>query len=133
MENTMEMAIEAHYKALEHSYAMLEQYNNAKLEYEKNNLVMGPLYWELYTKFREAEAASEAAKVAELAAEKAISDAEAAEKAHNDAENAQYQKEWEEWCMNHKCTFCGELGWLGCGGDHSEEMREISRESERRY
>ena len=125
MENTteMEMAIEAHCKAIEHSQKMSDIMMEHKTVFAQNSSIDGPEYWQLYTKYREAEAAYEAAKVAELAAEKAL----------NEAEDAQYQKEWKEWCMNHKCTFCGELDWLGCGGDHSEEMREICRESERRY
>ena len=118
----MEMAIEAHCNAIRHSQNMSDIMMEHKTVYVLNSTIMGPEYWQLYTKFREAEAAYEAAKVAELAAEKAL----------NEAEDAQYQKEWKEWCMNHKCTFCGDLDSV-CGGDHSEEMREICRESERRY
>jgi len=109
MENTMEKmhkATDAHYEALAHSYAMLEKYNNAKLEYENNKLVMGPLYWELYTKFRDAEAAFKVADEAEKAAYKVLAEIEA------------------EYYANLKCTFCGELDSI-CGGDHSEEMRDL--------
>jgi hypothetical protein len=116
-------AMEAYYKALDHSYAMLEQYGNAKLEYEYNKLDESPLYWELYTKFREAEALYTAAKEAEKAAE------EVAHVAANAFEDADAAAETEYYATL-KCTFCGELDSV-CGGDHGDEMREICRE--RRY
>ena len=94
--------------AMEHENKMLEQYGNAKLEYENNNLVMGPLYWELYTKFRQAEAAYEAAKQATADATKIANDLA--------------EKEEQEYYKNLKCSFCGEL-YSDCGGDHSFEMR----------
>jgi hypothetical protein len=104
----MEKAMEDLTKAQEHENKMLEKYGNAKLEYENNKLVMGPLYWELYTKFREAEATYEAAKQAVVEATKIANDLEA------DAEREHY--------ANLKCSFCGELDSV-CGGDHSFEMR----------
>jgi len=108
----MEKAMENLMKAMEHENKMLEQYGNAKLEYENNKLVMGPLYWELYTKFREAEATYEAAKQAVVEATKIANDLEA------DAER--------EYYANLKCTFCGNLDSI-CGGDHSEEMRWLGQ------
>ena len=118
MDNTMEMAIEAHAKAIEHSQKMSDIMMEHKTVYYQNIGIDGPEYWQLYTKFREAEAAYEAAKVAELAAEKALNEAE-------DAAEAEYFK-------NYKCTFCGELGSV-CGGDHSEEMRYLSEPRYSRY
>jgi hypothetical protein len=38
------------------------------------------------------------------------------------------REEWEYYCDNHVCTFCGELE-RECGGDHVDEMRDIMRES----
>jgi len=110
----MEKAIEDLNTALEHENNMLRQYGDAKLEYEINKLVEGPLYWELYTKFREAEAAYTAAKQAVLEAGKIVEDLEA--------------KEEREYFANLKCTFCGELDSV-CGGDHSEEMRWLGSQS----
>ena len=95
--------------AMEHENKMLELYGKAKLEYEDNKLVMGPLYWELYTKFREAEAAYEAAKQVVVDATKKANEAEV------------------EYYKNLECTFCGELDSV-CGGDHADEMRDICRE-----
>jgi hypothetical protein len=120
MENTteMEMAIEAHCKAIEHSQKMSDIMMEHKTVFAQNSSIDGPEYWQLYTKYREAEAAYEAAKVAELAAEKALNELE-------DAAEAEYHK-------NHKCTFCGELDSI-CGGDHSEEMRELSQPRYSRY
>ena len=68
----MDAAIEAHYKALEHSCKMSEIMMSHYTIYYENRLIMGPRYWELYTNFRNAEAAYTAAKEAELLAEQAI-------------------------------------------------------------
>jgi hypothetical protein len=113
----MEKAMEDLTKAQEHENKMLEKYGNAKLEYENNKLVMGPLYWELYTKFREAEAVYEAAKQAVVEATKIANDLDAKE-----AERAKEEEAEREYYKNLKCTFCGDLDSI-CGGDHSFEMR----------
>ena len=68
----MDAAIEAHRKALEHSYKMSDLMTLHKNAYLENSLAIGPIYWELYTKFRDAEAAYTAAKEAVLLAEQAI-------------------------------------------------------------
>jgi hypothetical protein len=68
----MDIAIEAHRKALEHSYEMSAVMMHHKMIYDENSLIMGPRYWELYTNFRNAEAAYTAAKEAELLAEEAL-------------------------------------------------------------
>jgi len=136
-------ALEVLEKAMDYSHQMLEQRSIRRLEYETNKLVMGPEYWVLYTNMRKAEEAYDAAEQAVLDATKKANEAEAAyedakvaelaaEKALDEAEDAQYRKEWMEWCMTHKCIFCGELD-SECDGDHSEEMGYLSRESERRY
>ena len=104
----MDKAIQDLTNAMEYENKMLEKYGNAKLEYEDNKLVMGPLYWELYTKFRQAEAAYEAAKQATADATKIANDLAA--------------KEEQEFYENLKCSFCGEF-YSDCGGDHSFEMR----------
>ena len=106
----MEALIANHSKALEHAYEMSAIMMHHKTVYYENSTIMGPKYWELYTKFREAEEAYTAAQEAVVVAEKAL----------NDAEEAEYYK-------NLKCTFCGELDSV-CGGDHGDEMRDISRE-----
>ena len=104
-------ATEAHYRALEHSLEMSDQMIHHKTVYTMNMNIDGPEYWELYTKFRDAEAAYTAAKEAEKIAEEALNAAEA------------------EYYANLKCTFCGSLDSI-CGGDHSEEMRYLGQ---RRY
>jgi hypothetical protein len=106
----MEALIANHTKALEHAQEVSAQMMHHKTVYYENSDVLGPRYWELYTKFREAEAAYTAAREAVDLAEKAL----------NDAEEAEYYK-------NLKCTFCGDLDSV-CGGDHGDEMREICRE-----
>jgi hypothetical protein len=101
-------AAEAHNEALEHSYEMSQQMAHNKMVYTQNSNTDGPEYWELYTKFRTAEAAYTAAKEAEKVAEEALHAAEA------------------EYYKNLKCTFCGGLDSI-CGGDHSEEMYWLSQ------
>ena len=101
-------------KAMEYSRRMLEERSIRRLEYEENILVMGPEYWVLYENMRKAEAAYEAAEEAVLDATKKANEAEV------------------EYFTNLKCTFCGDL-MSDCGGDHGDEMRDICRESERRY
>jgi len=104
----MEALIANHSKALEHAYEMSAIMMHHKTVYYENSTIMGPKYWELYTKFREAEEAYTAAQEAVVVAEKAL----------NDAEEAEYYK-------NLKCSFCGEIG---CAEDHGDEMRHICLE-----
>jgi hypothetical protein len=108
-EMMMYAALDALEKAMEHSRRMLEERSIRRLEYEENKLVMGPEYWVLYENMRKAEAAYEAAEEAVLDATKKANEAEV------------------EYYKNLECTFCGELDSV-CGGDHGDEMREISRE-----
>jgi hypothetical protein len=112
-----EKAVEDHKNALEESYVMKGYEMECRIEFEQNKLVMGPLYWELFTKLQDAEAMYKIAKEAEDAAEKALT---AAELELYDAEEAEYFKTL-------KCTFCGDL-MSDCGGDHGDEMRDICRE-----
>ena len=111
-----EKANENHMAALTHSYSMSEQMAHHEMRYEEEKLSMGPIYWERYTKFREAEANYTAAKEAEKVAEEALN---VAEQALQDAEEVEY-------FATLKCTFCGELNSV-CGGDHSEEMYWLSQ------
>lgn len=104
----MDDATEAHYKALEYSLQMSDQMMHHETIYEQNKNIDGPLYWQLYMKFRDAEADYIRAKELEKIAEEALNAAEA------------------EYYANLKCTFCGSLDSI-CGGDHSEEMRYLGQ------
>ena len=141
-ENTMEKALEDMFTAMEHENEMLHQYGQAKLQYEYNKLDESPLYWELYTKFREAEAAYEVAKkvtadVTNIANKIANDLGEEAEKEYFanlkcpfcgeigsvcGGDHKKLREAEVEYYKNLKCTFCGELDSV-CGGDHSFEMR----------
>jgi hypothetical protein len=114
-----EKAVEDHKKALEESYVMKGYEMECRIEFEKNKLVMGPLYWELFTKLQDAEAMYKIDKEAEDAAEEALNAAEI-ELGERDCEDD------TEYYKNLKCTFCGELDSI-CGGDHSEEMYWLSQ------
>jgi hypothetical protein len=115
-----EKAVENHRKALEESYAMKSYEMECRIEFEQNKLVMGPIYWQLFTKLQDAEAMYKIAKEAEDAAEEALNSAEIELGERDYADDTEYYK-------NLKCTFCGELA-SECGGDHGDEMRDMCRE-----
>jgi len=115
-----EKAVEDHKKALEESSATKGYEMECRIEFEKNKLVMGPLYWELFTKLQDAEAMYKIAKEAEDAAEEALNAAEI------ELGERDYPEDDAEYYKNLKCTFCGELDSI-CGGDHSEEMYWLSQ------
>lgn len=105
----MEKAIQDHVKALDHESAMSSKLYQCKMEFEENKLVMGPLYWELVTKVREA---TEAYK--------------AAEKLTLEAEEVMYRIDMAIDDLK-PCTFCGRSRGV-CGEDHGDEMRDIQKE-----
>ena len=115
-------ALENHRKALEESYTVKGYEMDCRIEFERNKLVMGPLYWELFTKLQDAEAMYKIAKEAEDAAEEALNAAEI------ELGERDFPEDDEEYYKNLKCTFCGELA-SECGGDHGDEMRDLCRES----
>jgi len=109
----MEKAIQEHVKALEHESAMSSKLYQCKMEFEENKHVIGPLYWELVTKVREA-----------------TEEYKAAEKLTLEAEEVMYRIDMAI-DDSKPCSFCGRQRNI-CGEDHGDEMREIQRELKKR-
>jgi hypothetical protein len=105
-------------EALTHRWEMSYNVNQCKIklhdaEYsttdaEHHEIMINGKFEELRKNYHEALAAYEAAEQAVVDATKKANEAD------------------EEYYKNLKCTFCGELDSI-CGGDHSEEMRDLGQ------